>query len=316
MATNHYYATKDALGARGDFLTAPETSQLFGEMLGLWVACKVKQENLESFNLVELGPGNGTLMLDLLRATKSIRGVHENILEVSLVEISDRLRRKQKERLMAYPGLEIQWYNHIDEITPKGSCIVIANEFFDALPIRQYIKIGDKTSEIVVASKGSDFIFKQMPVKDLALSKTLKEGINEISKARTDYARAIAKMIRKYRGSGTIIDYGYFKPPMKSTLQAVKKHEKLASVFEEIGNADVTSLVDFWALKNVCEECKLKTRPLTQKQFLLEHGILKRAETLIAHGANESNMSFQLEQLLSKEAMGERFKVLICSNSA
>ncbi len=271
LCNTHYYSTRDPLGVKGDFTTAPEISQIFGEMIGIWAITQwEKIGSPEKFALLELGPGRGTLMADLLRATKVVPGFKP---EIHLVELSPTLIAIQKAKLSA------TWHREVP--TLDIPTIIIANEFFDALPVKQFI---GKLERKVVYENGQ-----------LAFNIATEDGItNEICESGLQIMRRLTAQA----AAGIIIDYGYTTNSRKNTLQAVKNH-KYHNVLENPGEADLTTLVNFPALvEQAAKPCKITT----QREFLLAHGADVRAKVL--------NKEQDLERLISPEQMGELFKVL------
>ncbi|MDF3047800.1 MAG: hypothetical protein K0R73_918 [Candidatus Midichloriaceae bacterium] len=292
-AIRNYYQNNESIGANGDFITAPEISQMFGEMVGIWCATQYQKINT-SFYLVELGAGKGTMMKDILRSTKHIPGFHENLRSIVIVENSTKLIEKQAQNLRDY---DVTWVDDISHL-PSGNLIIVANEFLDALPIKQFERVSG--------------IFYELGVGNVRISPAQiqadcpENGIIEICPDAQDIAEKLAE-----RGnlSTLFIDYGYFTPPYKSTLQAVKGH-KYHDVFSNIGEADITAHVDFGALNDIFSKHGIKTHYQTQRDFLCNHGIQIRAQVLIKNGADHKVISQALERLISPMQMGDLFKVL------
>ena len=254
-----YYMRKDPLGIQGDFITAPEISQIFGELIGAWSAAQWIAMGRPKTALVELGPGRGTLMADALRATKNIPGFHEAI-TVHLVEASPMLKQKQWNALAAkHP--DIQWHSSFEEI-PPGPMLLVANEFFDALPIRQYVHLADGWHErFVMIGVDGDLHFT-IPAAAGRMVERCESG--------KEWTAAIARRMLEFGGAALIIDYGYNGPPKNSqeTLQAVRNHQYHDSL-KVPGTADLTAHVDFHAIKHAAaEEGAEGYGPVTQGQFL------------------------------------------------
>lgn len=268
-----YYMKQDPFGQAGDFVTAPEISQIFGEMIGIWAITQWQKLGApENCALVEAGPGRGTLMADILRAIKVVPSFKP---EIHLVEISPVLKRKQKEKL----GDGISWHNKIPELDKPS--IFIANEFFDALPIKQFI---GKTERKIVAENGR-----------LAFNLAVEDGL---VKETCPIALELMKQISHNYAAGIIIDYGYIENRKIDTLQALRGHN-YTSPLENPGDCDLTAHVDFGGLASISEK---KCQITTQREFLLAHGADVRAKIL-----NKEN---DLDRLISKNQMGELFKVL------
>jgi NADH dehydrogenase [ubiquinone] 1 alpha subcomplex assembly factor 7 len=284
ISTEYYYNSKDPFGVKGDFTTAPEISQLFGEMLGVWIANTWINIGMPKFNLVEMGAGRGTLMSDILRATKNVAGFKEAMQGIIIIENSEYLSNLQKEKLKDY---EVSWVKTIEEVEHKN-CIFVCNELFDALSFKQYLN--GKERGIIL--RNGEYTFDDVN----------EEGtIIEVS----DYSKALCDQIRSISKAALIIDYGYIQAPGVSTLQAVKSHKKVG-IFDFIGEADLTYHVDFLALLSLFPNSTIKT----MAAFLKENGIDVRAQKLMDAGYNIAKMQSELTRLLSSSQMGELFKVL------
>ncbi len=307
-ANAHYYATRDPLGARGDFTTAPEVSQMFGELIGLWCADIWDRAGRPAdTRYVELGPGRGTLAADALRAMAKV-GLEP---PVDLVETSPTLRAAQAERV---PRAE--WYLDLVGLPEQGPLLVVANEFFDALPIRQLVATGEGWRERLVACQDTLFL----PIAgdrsfDMIIPEPLREAapgsILETSPASVAVIRQLAQRLMAQGGAALIIDYGYEGPAIGDTLQAVRGH-RYVNPFEEPGEADLTAHVDFATLKQAAEaEGLVAWGPVTQGDFLTTLGIGPRTESL-ARAAPERAESLALDRdrLVDHEQMGELFKAI------
>lgn len=306
-ANAHYYATRDPLGARGDFTTAPEVSQMFGELIGLWVADLWHRAEQPPVRYVELGPGRGTLAADALRAMAKV-GLTPPI---DLVETSPTLRAVQAERV---PGAEF----HLDLVgLPDDAPLVfVANEFFDALPIRQLIATQEGWRERLVACQDTLFL----PIAgdrsfDMIIPRDFKEAapgsILETSPASVAVLRQLAKRLTDQGGAALIIDYGYIGPAIGDTLQAVKGHA-YANPFDEPGEADLTAHVDFATLAEAAHaEGLVVYGPVTQGEFLTRLGITERTASLsLATPERAGQLATDRERLTHPEQMGELFKVI------
>lgn len=300
VVISHYYKNNNPFGSKGDFITAPEISQMFGEIVGIWCANHWMNTGSNTFTLVEIGGGNGTLMSDLLRGTKHIPKFHQSITQIAMVEISPLLQAKQKSTINFS---NIAWYNDLNELDTEN-CIIICNEFFDALPIKQFIKEDDGFKEILVTLNNGKFEFIKSSRLFHNLTSASTGSIIETSSASLAYASVIKNKIGK-NGKALIIDYGYVDPPYKSTLQALK-HHKYHDVLSDLGTADITALVDFKALGEVFPNSKITT----QGEFFKTYGIEARAQSLIQNGANANEVNLALYRLTAAEQMGSLFKVL------
>ena len=238
-----YYMGRDPFGEKGDFVTAPEISPLFGELVGIWLATAwEKIGKPKPFNLVELGPGRGTLMADILKAGRVIPGFVEAA-QIQLVETSPVLRQMQRWKV----GEKAHWLDDFSQV-PEGPLLIVANEFFDALPIRQFEMRHSVWNERVMTKTGPGL----RPAVGVSLSG--KEGdIIELSPARSGVATEIGRRLKQNAGAAIIIDYGHEKSAPGDTLQALHKH-KMVPITHLPGDADITSHVDFEALGHAMEK--------------------------------------------------------------
>ena len=281
-----YYMTRDPLGAAGDFTTAPEISQMFGELIGLWAAVQWQaMDRPEALHLVELGPGRGTLMADALRAAGQVAPFRA-ALEVHLVETSPALRDRQRETLArVHPDVTPRWWNDLSQV-PQGPAIVIANEFFDALPIRQFLRGPDGWRERLVTWGAEDgdaaagaFAFTlsaaapASPLIPPPLDTAPDGSVVEICPAGLRKAHTLAARLAEQGGAALIVDYGHDRSGPGDTLQAVKDHE-FANVLDDPGGADLTAHVDFQQLAAQCLQAGALTfGPIGQGEFLTALGI-------------------------------------------
>ncbi|MBL4893565.1 MAG: SAM-dependent methyltransferase, partial [Emcibacter sp.] len=275
-ATHGYYMKKDPFGTDGDFTTAPEISQMFGEMVGLWHG--VNWLNMGSpgkIHLIELGPGRGTLMQDTLRSMKIIPGLQE-ALEVHLVEMSPTLQKTQAETLKAHTMPT--WHNRIGDVLKQAKgepVLIIANEFFDALPIHQYQKTISGWHERLVCLDGQEKLSLQLaPVPSpeqiipSALHRADPGSIAEVSVIGENICAEIAEHIQLYSGAALIIDYGHDAHGTGDTLQAVRNHEYV-DILSNPGDVDLTTHVNFQRLKEISLTCETHVLgPTGQGKFL------------------------------------------------
>jgi NADH dehydrogenase [ubiquinone] 1 alpha subcomplex assembly factor 7 len=302
-ANAHYYATRDPLGARGDFTTAPEISQMFGELIGAWAADLWDRAGRPHARYVELGPGRGTLASDALRVMAK-SGLEP---PVHLVETSPALRARQAERL---PNAE--WCMDLVGLPEDGALIVVANEFFDALPIRQLVKTAEGWRERLVACQ--DTLFLPIVGKtgfDAIIPPHLRDApdgsILETSPASVATMRALAGRIATTGGAALIIDYGYQGPAIGDSFQAVRGHA-FANPFEDPGEADLTAHVDFGTLAEAARaEGAAVYGPVGQGDWLIALGIDARTRTLSVAG-DAAAVKRDRDRLV--EEMGDLFKVL------
>ena len=305
-----YYATRDPLGAAGDFTTAPEISQMFGELAGLSLAQSWLDQGAPApFALAELGPGRGTLMADIWRATAIVPGFHAAA-QVHLVEASPTLRAAQARRLA---GLPVSWHDSADAL-PDAPLWLIANEFFDALPIRQFQRAGPAWRERVVGLQaGALTLGLTDPVAraDLALriADTDEGDVVEICPAAGPVMAAIAARIAAHGGAALIIDYGDWGS-QGDTFQALRGHA-YADPFAEPGAADLTAHVDFAALARAAPGLRA-SRLTPQGVWLQRLGIEQRAARLAdgLQGAERMSHLAATRRLTDAAEMGNLFKVL------
>lgn len=280
-----YYTTRDPLGARGDFITAPEISQMFGELIGLWMAATwMKMGSPQNVRLIELGPGRGTLMKDALRALNVMPGFRDAVV-VHLIEINPVLR-VQQERTLQGPSTPVFWHNSLDEV-PEGPGIVIANEFFDALPVCQAVKTARGWHERCVAIDGDGKLtFTQatdpIPKFETILPARVRDApLDSIFEWRDERAAmGLGRRIAKNGGAALVIDYGHAESDVGDTLQAVGRHA-FADPLMTPGEIDLTAHVDFQALKRAVEAMgPAGYGPIDQSLLLRRLGIETRAAKL------------------------------------
>ena len=316
-----YYRSKNPLGEESDFITAPEISQMFGEMIGVWVIDSwTKLGRPKSFNLVEFGAGKGTLLRDLLRIAKIEKDFLDAI-NIYIIDINEELIKAQKDTLKDH---KVNWVDSIEDVT-NNPTIIIANEFFDALPIKQYVKMDLNLHEriIVLSDEGLEFMPKTNPTKLLKGHPNIYNGdIIEESFESIEAIKQIASFIEKNTGSALIIDYGYdikpddrAKDQYKDTLQAIKEH-KFVSIFDDLGNADLTAHVDFYNLKEAAKKYTLDVLgTITQANLLLNLGIDLRLQSLqTANPELADILAKQYNRLIADNQMGSLFKAIILNN--
>ncbi|MCP4382066.1 MAG: class I SAM-dependent methyltransferase [Hyphomicrobiales bacterium] len=314
-----YYLHREPFGRRGDFVTAPEVSQMFGELVGIWTVLTWEAMGRpKPFALAELGPGRGSLMVDLLRASR-VRPAFEAAAQVHLVETSPRLRAEQRSVLSDFRAAA-EWHDSVDSL-PAEALIVIANEFFDALPIRQHIRVSGGWSERMVGLDDSGRLaFGLRPTAappinadgDLIVA---DGGIVETSSAAPAIIHTIAERLAAHGGAALIIDYGYQGPAAADTLQAVRRH-RYDDPLAAPGEADLTAHVDFTVLSKTAEAAGAAPRPLIEQgAFLGGMGLASRAASL-AMGKTadvQDALRSAADQLAGPDAMGTLFKVLALS---
>ena len=313
-----YYMTRDPLGAAGDFITAPEISQMFGELIGLW--CVVQWRSMgapDPFRLVELGPGRGTLIADILRAAEGASPEFAAARRTHLVETSPVFRDAQAKALSSFRP-ESAWHERFDDV-PGGPLIVIANEFFDALPVRQFERSSDGWRERLVGLEGDGFCFVLSP--PLEAPPPLPPGLGslsdgdlvEVSPAGQETAAAMGRRLAASSGAALIIDYGHSQSAAGDTLQAVKGHAHFG-VLESPGEADLTAHVDFAALGRAAADAGAAVfGPMGQGVFLDSLGLGARAAALIGKASPGQAREIAAARARLTGSMGELFKVMVLS---
>jgi len=317
--TYGYYVTRDPFGAAGDFTTAPEVSQIFGELLGLWMAATwMQMGSPENIRVVELGPGRGTLMKDALRAVQVLPAFRQ-AMALHLVEISPVLRAQQQQTL-ADIGVPISWLDALAEV-PAGKLIVIANEFFDALPITQAVKTDTGWHERRIGVDGDGkftFVVAPEPLvhSNIVLPRTVRDAaVGSIFEWRNEYdSMALGRRLADERGAALVIDYGHAESEVGETLQAVGRHA-YADVLSTPGSVDLTAHVDFQALRRAVEAMGVAGYgPITQERLLRRLGIETRAATLKARATPTAaaEIDLALARLIDtgRSGMGALFKAV------
>ncbi|RAK57989.1 class I SAM-dependent methyltransferase [Phenylobacterium deserti] len=302
-----YYATRPALGPDGDFITAPLVSQMFGELIGVWAAgCWELLGRPASFRLVEMGPGDGTLMSDMLRAARHAPGFLEAA-DVWLVETSAPLRDRQARLL----GDQVRWANRLEEVPGGAPVVLVANELLDCLPARQFVRTAIGWAEQVVGVDEAGalaFGLASTPVSTL-LPDAPQGSVYEQSAAQAALGSEVGARIALDGGVALLIDYGRASPGFGDTLQALKRHE-MVDPLETAGEADLTIHADFPAVIAAAGKQGVETAILTQAEFLSRLGIGARAEALVrARPDRTATIGRQLHRLLGADEMGELFKV-------
>ncbi|KAJ4900932.1 hypothetical protein Rs2_14883 [Raphanus sativus] len=315
-----YYMNRDVFGAHGDFITSPEVSQMFGEMIGVWTVCLWEQMGKpERVNLIELGPGRGTLMVDLLRGTSKFRNFTES-LHIHLVECSPALQKLQhqnlrcadegsseKKAISSIAGTPVHWHATLEDVPSGVPTIIIAHEFYDALPVHQFQKSPRGWCEKMVdVGEDSQFRFVLSPQPTPAALYLVKrctwatpeerEKLEhvEISPKSMDLTQEIAKRIGSDGGGALIIDYG-MDGIISDSLQAIREH-KFVNILDDPGSADLSAYVDFPSIKHSAEEASENVTvhgPMTQSQFLGSLGINFRVDALLQNCDDEQAESLR-----------------------
>ena len=311
-----YYNSRFPFGAKGDFITAPKISSLFSEMIAIWIIYTWEKIGKPKFlNIIELGPGDGSLAKELLKVFERFSEFN-SVHNFYLYEKSNLLINFQKNNIK---NKKVKWIKNFKKIK-KGPVIFFGNEFFDAIPIKQFkkekkdilekylvLKENNKIKDIFKKAKKEDLnmIRKYKSLRNLKFIEFPKNGLEELEK--------ITRVISKQKGCLLIIDYGYLKSKSADTLQSVKNHKK-NYLFNNLGKADITSLVNFKLLKEFFIKNNLKVKNIiSQREFLEKLGIIQRAEMLAKKmGFKEkTNLYLRLRRLLSPKLMGKLFKVIL-----
>lgn len=307
-ANAHYYASREPFGSAGDFITAPEVSQTFGEMIGIWLADLWQRAGRPApVHYVEAGPGRGTLARDALRVMARFGLVPQ----VHLVETSTRLRACQAEWLPA-----AHWHADFSTLPEDGALLFVANEFLDALPVRQLVKTAAGWRERLVGHRDGRFrpVAGERPM-DAAVPSALRAAqvgaILETSPAAAAMVADIAARIAAQGGAALVIDYGHDESRLGSTLQAVRAHAG-ADPFADPGEADLTALVDFSVLAPIAQTAGVRwLGTIEQRHFLAALGIAARIAMLARRApARRDALEAALARLTAPDQMGQLFKVM------
>jgi len=319
-----YYMRGDPFGAEGDFVTAPDISQIFGELIGLWsVATWAALGAPPRFSLVELGPGRGTLMSDALRAAR-VRPAFLEAANVALIEIGPALRARQRQTLKDARVGSLAWFETVDEaLVADRPLILVANEFFDALPVRQFVATDRGWCERCVGLAGDGtFAFARSlaPIPDDLIPRAIcaapQGSVFEFAPARNALAKDIAEHLARRRGAALVIDYGFSGPGVGDTLQAVKAHG-FVPVLDDPGHADLTTHVDFDALATGFAAGGADVYgPLEQSAFLQRLGARERTDALAAGatGVGRAVVEAGFARLTEPAQMGSLFKTLVAAS--
>lgn len=299
-----YYATRPALGETGDFITAPLVSQMFGELIGVWAASAWRlMGEPQAVRLVELGPGDGTLMSDLLRAARALPAFLEAA-DVWLVETSEPLAARQVRKLGDGP----RWVSSLDEVPLGAPLILIANELLDCLPARQFVRAATGwTEQVVGVDRHGALTFGRVPA-GVALPDAREGAVCEVSAAQEALGAALGARLVADGGAALLIDYGRDQPGFGDTLQALRRHEKVDPLARP-GEADLTVWADFPAVMAAAEREGAAAALLTQAQFLARMGVGERAEALVRARPDKAPViGRQLHRLVGGDQMGDLFK--------
>tara|TARA_Y100001958_G_C21238321_1_gene565314 strand:- start:2230 stop:3276 length:1047 start_codon:yes stop_codon:yes gene_type:complete len=318
---NGYYMTKNPFGNEGDFITSPNVSIFFSEMIAIWIVSFWKElSEPKNFNIIELGAGNGEMINVILSTLEKFPKLYKNV-KVYIHEKSPILKKIQKKKIK---NNKVNWINNFKKI--KGNpCIFVANEFFDALPIQQFFKINNNWYEKKIKiEKGKKFKFIKIKTNIKKIEKKLNyeiaenQEILEVSQMAVNYIKKIAEIIKKNRGAMLIIDYGYQEKKMKNTLRGIR-HHKIVNILDNYKKCDITYSLSFYHLMKIAEKNKLNTfGPVYQRNFLQSLGIMERAENVSKNlkFSKKADIFYRIEKLISKKHMGEIFKVLLMADKS
>ena len=315
-----YYMNSNPFGIKGDFTTAPNISRLFSEMIAIWtISFWEGLGSPKKFNLIELGAGNGEMMKIMVESFKRFPSFKRSC-NIFIYEKSPKLIEEQKKNIKFK---NIKWTTSLKKID-KSPSIFIANEFFDAIPIKQFFKRNNKWFEKFVhisSSKKAKFINKRIDIKNIEKKIKLKisdkQNFIEFSPLGLKYLKDIFGYIKNNNGGLLIIDYGYFDKKMKDTLQAIY-NQKYSKVLENIGKSDITYNINFHLIKKIVKNfSKLAVDFTSQKKFLINLGIHQRAEMMSKNKTffEKSDIFYRLKRLIDKKEMGDLFKVMLIKKS-
>ena len=313
---NGYYMKKNPFGKEGDFITAPNITRLFSEIIAIWVLTFWKSiGSPKKFNLLELGAGNGEMMKVIIETLKNFPECFDNC-NFQIHEKSEFLKKRQQLNLKSE---NITWIDDI-KINNSYPTVFLANEFFDALPIKQFFKRNESWVERFVNLKDEkNAEFYEQPInikdidKDLGFEISKDQEIIEYSPSSFEYLKDISNLIKKNDGGILIIDYGYLNLKMEETLQAIKNH-KHSNILEDIGDSDITYNINFNLFERFIDQFDDLNFIITnQKKFLTSMGIIQRAEIISENipFSKKSDLFYRIRRLIDEKQMGELFKVML-----
>ncbi len=308
-----YYMKKNPFGKRGDFITAPNISKIFSEMVFLWlISYWEKFYKDRKINIVELGAGNGEMMFQIIETAKNFKNFY-NKCNFVIYEKSNKLIKLQKNKLKKN---KLNWLKNLDKLKNRPT-IFFGNEFLDALPIKQFINNNNIWYEKYVQKKAENYNFTKIRFNIKKIEKKLnlkilkKQNFLEISFEEFKIIQKLNDVITKKGGCILLIDYAYTGKKMFDTLQAVNKHKK-SDVLKEVGNSDISHMINIDFLKKHAKKLNLEISYNTQRKFLLNLGIMERAEILATKKSflEKANIFYRINRLIDKKQMGEIFKVM------
>ena len=315
-----YYMKKNPFGENGDFITAPNISILFSEMIAIWVvAFWEKLDSPKQFNLIELGAGNGEMMRVLVDTFNKFPQF-KNSCKINILEKSALLKQAQKAKIKS---TKIKWLNNLNELN-NFPCIFIANEFFDALPIKQFLKKEKNWYERYVSfSNDNKLKYLDIPFdmqkfeKEIKFKISYKQTFIEYSPLAAKYLKTIINKIKLNDGGILIIDYAYLEKEMRNTLQAVSEH-KYCDVLKNFRKSDITYNLSFKLIDRIIKKLgSCSSLSTTQKKFLTKLGILDRVEILSKNMpfSKKADIYFRIKRLIDESQMGHLFKVMFITNN-
>ena len=314
-----YYMKKNPFGKKGDFTTAPNISRLFSETIAIWIISFWKSIGSPSnFNLIELGAGNGEMMKDILESFEKFPSFLQSS-NIFIYEKSPGLIKIQKKKLKKS---KIVWLSNLNNLK-KNPSMFIANEFFDSISIKHFIKIDKKWYErfVNIQNKNNAFFFdKEIDMKNyekkIKLNISKNQNFIEFSEMGAEYLTIISNFVKKNRGGLLIIDYGYFDKKMKNTLQAIS-NKNFSHVLKNVGSSDITHLINFNLFNNIVNKIgELNSITTTQGSFLTKMGINQRAE-IVSNNLTflkKADLYYRLKRLIDDKQMGALFKVMLIKN--
>ena len=316
-----YYMKKNPFGKKGDFTTSPNISRLFSEIIAIWIVSFWESVGSpKNFNLIELGPGNGEMMNDMLSSFEKFPLFLQS-LNIFIYEKSPNLTKVQKKKLRYN---KITWLSKISHLK-KNPSLFIANEFFDSISIKQFIKFKKTWYERYVNIENIEkafFFDKKSNIKDFEREINFKISSNqdfvEYSKTGINYLKRISGIVKKNQGGLLIIDYGNFNKKMKNTLQAIS-NQNFSDVLKNIGNSDITHHINFFLFKKIVNKIDgLNLNYTTQGNFLTKMGINERAEIISKNMTflKKADLYYRLKRLTDEKEMGKLFKVMLIKNKS
>ena len=312
-----FYMKQNPFGSKGDFITAPDISIIFSEMITIWIVSFWEYLNkTKKINIIDMGGGNGEMMSRIIKTSLKFSSFNKSCNFV-IFERSGYLKKIQKKKLLNY---KINWTNNLKKLENVPS-LFIGNEFFDSMPIKQLIKKNNIWFEkfVKLSPKNPKIIEKKISIKNyekkVGFNFSKRQNFIEFSPLAVKIIKIISKKIKKTNGGLLIIDYGYIEEKMYNTLQAIKKHNQ-SSILKNIGNSDITYKINYNFIKKLAKKLKLKyNKVTTQRDFLIRLGIFERGETISKNlsFSKKANIYYRIKRLVDKNQMGELFKVMFIS---